>query len=105
MPCVLVKMRLPMIYFVYPLLSLHRQIAERGQLSTTKAIHFIVPLAGRYETLKRFLNNFDKVCLATGENVKLLVVLFKVSFGLGLFCRCKGCERRSMREEYVVCEF
>lgn len=51
--------------------------AERGQLSTIKTIHFIVPLAGRYETLKRFLNNFDKVCLATGENVKLLVVLFK----------------------------
>ena len=85
-----------MIYFVYPLLSLHRLKAERGQLSTIKTIHFIVPLAGRYETLKRFLNNFDKVCLATGENVKLLVVLFKVSFGLGLFCLCEGSKRRSV---------
>ena len=64
-----------------------------------KTIHFIVPLAGRYETLKRFLNNFDKVCLATGENVKLLVVLFKVTIGLGLFRRCKGSEGRNMAEE------
>ena len=43
-----------------------------------KMVHFIIPLAGRYDTLKRFLNNFEKVCLVTGENVKLVVILFKV---------------------------
>ena len=43
-----------------------------------KTIHFIIPLAGRYETLKRFLGNFEKVCLLTAENVKLAVILFKV---------------------------
>ena len=42
-----------------------------------KTVHFIIPLSGRYETLKRFLANFEKVCLAPGDNVKLAVVLFK----------------------------
>ena len=49
------------------------------EATTLKTVHFIIPLAGRYDTLKRFLGNFEKVCLASGENVKLAVILFKVA--------------------------
>ncbi|XP_035690613.1 chondroitin sulfate synthase 1-like isoform X1 [Branchiostoma floridae] len=43
----------------------------------TPTVHVIVPLVGRMETFKRFMRNYEKVCLQTNENAKLLVVLFK----------------------------
>lgn len=52
-------------------------LAEREEFTSSKTVHFIIPLAGRYQTLKRFMNNFEKVCLANGDNVKLAVILFK----------------------------
>jgi chondroitin sulfate synthase len=42
-----------------------------------KIIHFVVPLAGRLTIFKRFIENFENICLKTNENVKLAIVLFK----------------------------
>ena len=41
-----------------------------------KRIHFILPLSGRFETLKRFLYTYEEVCLKTSENVALYLVYF-----------------------------
>ncbi|CAH1231819.1 CHSY3 [Branchiostoma lanceolatum] len=43
----------------------------------TPTVHVIVPLVGRIKTFERFMRNYEKVCLQTNENAKLLVVLFK----------------------------
>ncbi|XP_054010276.1 chondroitin sulfate synthase 1-like, partial [Hylaeus anthracinus] len=43
---------------------------------TDKTIHFVLPLAGRYEVFQRFLQNYEEVCLTNGEKTRLLVVLF-----------------------------
>ncbi|XP_041464251.1 chondroitin sulfate synthase 1-like [Lytechinus variegatus] len=40
-------------------------------------IHFIMPLSGRLEIFQRFMKNYERVCLKTNENTKLLVILFK----------------------------
>jgi chondroitin sulfate synthase len=42
----------------------------------SQIVHFILPLAGRFETFHRFLKNFENVCLKTGDNVNLAVILF-----------------------------
>lgn len=47
------------------------------KLLTSKTIHFVLPLMGRVEIFKRFMLNYEKVCLESGENVKLAVVLFE----------------------------
>ena len=39
-------------------------------------IHLIVPVSGRRETLRRFLANYERVCLSQQERTELLVVLF-----------------------------
>lgn len=41
-----------------------------------KIIHFVMPLSGRLEIFKRFIKNFENVCLKKNENVKLAIVLF-----------------------------
>ncbi|KAI8507303.1 Chondroitin sulfate synthase 1 [Branchiostoma belcheri] len=43
----------------------------------TPTVHVVVPLVGRMKIFERFMRNYEKVCLQTKENVKLLVVLFK----------------------------
>lgn len=45
-------------------------------ITSIATIHFILPLAGRYETFVRFLDTFEKVVLQKHENVKLLIVYF-----------------------------
>lgn len=40
-----------------------------------KQISILVPLSGRYDTLVRFMENFEKVCLVPKQNVKLSVIL------------------------------
>ncbi|XP_033120769.1 chondroitin sulfate synthase 1-like [Anneissia japonica] len=57
-----------------PVKSLY-YLNQRRQVK--EAIHFIMPLSGRYETFQRFMSNFEQTCLLPRENVKLLVVLFK----------------------------
>lgn len=48
---------------------------DQGPLSR-KTIHFVLPLAGRVATFRRFVDNFERVCLSRGEWVSLTVVLF-----------------------------
>ena len=43
-------------------------------LNTT--IHFILPLAGRFQTFLQFMNNLEEACLQYGEKVALAVMLF-----------------------------
>lgn len=40
------------------------------------SVHFILPLTGRIGTFRRFMKNFEDVCLKRRENAKLLVVYF-----------------------------
>ncbi|CAK9293485.1 unnamed protein product [Gordionus sp. m RMFG-2023] len=40
-------------------------------------INFIVPLCGRLNNFKRFLNNFETICLKNKIETSLLIVLFK----------------------------
>eukprot|EP00058_Branchiostoma_floridae_P011136 XP_002596624.1 hypothetical protein BRAFLDRAFT_78480 [Branchiostoma floridae] len=42
-------------------------------------VHIIVPLTGRTASFERFMENYEKVCLQTNENAKLLIILFKNS--------------------------
>ncbi|XP_038077566.1 chondroitin sulfate synthase 1-like [Patiria miniata] len=43
-----------------------------------ETIHFILPLAGRLEILQRFMENFERMCLMPGENVQMIIVLFRL---------------------------
>lgn len=42
-----------------------------------KWINFVVPLTGRWEIFKRFMLNYERVCLERGERTRLAVVLFE----------------------------
>ncbi|XP_064620327.1 chondroitin sulfate synthase 1-like [Lineus longissimus] len=52
--------------------DLHKSAA----VEDPRTVHFILPLAGRFEPFTRFLNNFENTCLKTGDKVELAVVLF-----------------------------
>lgn len=43
----------------------------------SKIINFILPLSGRYEIFRRFLQNYEDICLTSGEKTSLLVVLYQ----------------------------
>lgn len=43
----------------------------------SKVINFILPLSGRYEIFQRFLQNYEDICLTSGEKTSLLVVLYQ----------------------------
>ncbi|XP_012540818.2 chondroitin sulfate synthase 1 [Monomorium pharaonis] len=43
----------------------------------SKIINFILPLSGRYEVFQRFLQNYEDICLTSGEKTSLLVVLYQ----------------------------
>lgn len=45
-------------------------------LKEVPSVHFILPLTGRIGTFRRFMKNFEDVCLKRRENAKLLVVYF-----------------------------
>ncbi|XP_034178749.1 chondroitin sulfate synthase [Osmia lignaria lignaria] len=42
-----------------------------------KVIHFILPLSGRYEVFQRFLQNYEEICLTSGQKTTLFVVLYQ----------------------------
>ncbi|XP_076751112.1 chondroitin sulfate synthase [Xylocopa sonorina] len=42
-----------------------------------KVVHFVLPLSGRYEIFQRFLQNYEEICLTSGEKTALLVVLYR----------------------------
>ncbi|XP_029941389.1 chondroitin sulfate synthase 3 [Salarias fasciatus] len=48
-----------------------REMWEQNQ----RQVNVLVPLSGRYDTLVRFMENFEKVCLVPKQNVKLSVIL------------------------------
>ncbi|KAF6207578.1 hypothetical protein GE061_016025 [Apolygus lucorum] len=41
-----------------------------------KTINFILPLSGRFDTFRRFVQNFETVCLNNREKVSLMVIVF-----------------------------
>ncbi|XP_061164953.1 chondroitin sulfate synthase 1-like [Saccostrea echinata] len=45
-----------------------------------EVIHFILPLMGRLNIFKRFMTNYEEVCLKTGAKTELHVVLFNDSY-------------------------
>ncbi|XP_064164106.1 chondroitin sulfate synthase 3 [Anguilla rostrata] len=47
--------------------------AARG--GQQRKVHVLVPLTGRYDVFVRFMENFERTCLATGQSVRLSVVL------------------------------
>ncbi|RZF33774.1 hypothetical protein LSTR_LSTR015401, partial [Laodelphax striatellus] len=51
-------------------------IVSNNEKQPEKLINFILPLAGRFKTFKRFVKNFEEVCLEPRERVTLTVVLF-----------------------------
>lgn len=48
-----------------------KEMWEQGQ----RKVNILVPLAGRYDTFVRFMENFEKVCLIPKQNVRLSVIL------------------------------
>ena len=42
-----------------------------------KVVNFVVPLAGRWAIFERFIQNYERVCLAGKERTRLVVVLFE----------------------------
>lgn len=48
-----------------------KEMREHSQ----KKVHFLVPLTGRYDTFVRFMNNFEKICFISNQNVKLVIIL------------------------------
>lgn len=44
-----------------------------------EVIHFILPLMGRLNIFKRFMTNYEEVCLKTGAKTQLHVILFNDS--------------------------
>ncbi|XP_017546759.2 chondroitin sulfate synthase 3 [Pygocentrus nattereri] len=48
-----------------------KEMQEHSQ----KKVHFLVPLTGRYDTFLRFMDNFEKICLISNQNVKLVIIL------------------------------
>ncbi|XP_044579709.1 chondroitin sulfate synthase 1 isoform X1 [Cotesia glomerata] len=41
-----------------------------------KTVHLVVPLSGRFKTFKRFIKNYEQVCLSTNAKTELLVILY-----------------------------
>uniref|UniRef100_A0A0A9XJK2 Hexosyltransferase n=1 Tax=Lygus hesperus TaxID=30085 RepID=A0A0A9XJK2_LYGHE len=41
-----------------------------------RTINFILPLSGRFDTFRRFVQNFETVCLNNREKVSLMVIMF-----------------------------
>lgn len=59
------------IFYPFQFSESNREIREQGQ----KKLHILVPLMGRYDTFVRFMDNFEKVCLISNQNVKLIIIL------------------------------
>lgn len=57
-------------------LNLNFNSEEEEDSVRSKTINFIVPLSGRYEIFQRFLQNYEDICLTSGEKTALLVILY-----------------------------
>ena len=56
----------------------NQEESRSSEFSTymNRTVHFIMPLAGRFQIFLHFMNNFEEVCLKTNEKVALAVMLF-----------------------------
>ncbi|XP_068242080.1 chondroitin sulfate synthase 1 [Palaemon carinicauda] len=63
--------------------NLHYQVpqTELSPDRKPKKINFILPLAGRFTSFQRFMDDFQRICLEGEENVRLFVVSFHPSPG------------------------
>lgn len=59
------------IFYPFQFSESNREMREQGQ----KKLHILVPLTGRYDTFVRFMEHFEKVCLISNQNVKLIIIL------------------------------
>ncbi|CAF1001055.1 unnamed protein product [Brachionus calyciflorus] len=53
-------------------------------ISLHTKINFVVPVNERHETFKRFIDNYEKVCIKNNENIALSLVLFTSSKNLSI---------------------
>ncbi|OXU25276.1 hypothetical protein TSAR_010871 [Trichomalopsis sarcophagae] len=72
------KVTLPVRRHLY----LHQRFTglESREVQTTDAdvstIYLVVPVSGRQKALRRFLANYERVCLSAGQRTELLVILY-----------------------------
>lgn len=57
----------------FPILNIENQEPKINN----KIINFILPLSGRYETFRRFIKNYEEVCLENDERTALVLLLFR----------------------------
>ncbi|XP_044756530.1 chondroitin sulfate synthase 1 isoform X2 [Coccinella septempunctata] len=62
------------------LLNLHKNLQpffKFGRNEEEKLIHFILPLSGRFDVFKRFMQVYEKTCLVRQENTQLNIILYE----------------------------
>ncbi|KAK7082720.1 Chondroitin sulfate synthase 1 [Halocaridina rubra] len=61
--------------------NLQYQVPQRdiSEKRNPKKINFILPLAGRFASFQRFMDDFRRICLEGEENVQLFVISFRPS--------------------------
>ena len=50
---------------------------EQEDPVTSKIIHFVLPLSGKHDVFRRFLRNYEEICLTSGERTTLSVILYR----------------------------
>lgn len=50
---------------------------EQEDPVTSKIVHFVLPLSGKYDVLRRFLRNYEEICLTGEERTTLSVILYR----------------------------
>jgi hypothetical protein len=61
----------------------YRQRIYINKIVSSKSVNFILPITGRWDIFRRFMVNYENVCLRTNENTKLVIVLFESEFNSG----------------------
>ena len=56
--------------------KLQHVVSGHPSLQTQEVIHFLLPLAGRFQTFLQFMHNFEEVCLQDNDKVVLTIVLY-----------------------------
>ena len=71
------------------------------RLLASKSVNFILPLTGRWDIFKRFMVNYENVCLKANENTKLVIVLFESEFNSGSLIQDKQSGRLVPQSELI----
>ncbi|KOX69281.1 Chondroitin sulfate synthase 1 [Melipona quadrifasciata] len=50
---------------------------EQEDPVTSKIVHFVLPLSGKYDVFSRFLRNYEEICLTSEERTTLSVILYR----------------------------